>query len=80
MEKIISTYDVHAFHMGLERIFGDFDARRGNLSTYLMCSLNGRLTWIEVLPRIFGSLLKHSSARKWHEVKERGALAESNFS
>jgi len=27
---------VHAFHTGLERIFGDFDARHGNPPTNLM--------------------------------------------
>jgi len=33
-EKHYIHVPVQAFHMGLERIFGDFDGRRGNLPTY----------------------------------------------
>jgi len=37
--------------MGLERIFGDFDARRGNLPTYL---LHFKWTFIHVVKEIGG--------------------------
>jgi len=65
---------VHAFHVGLERIFGDFDARRGNLPTNLI-----HFKWtfhVDITTTYFKKEKKGISSPRLFPVVKRKTLTE----